>query len=62
MVKMQYRHLCRHCEGRRVRSANIVGVVLGCSGYKVIDLGVMVDCDILKAVKRIRQTSSASVD
>ncbi len=24
---------------------NIVGVVLGCNGYKVIDLGVMVDCD-----------------
>ncbi len=23
---------------------NIVGVVLGCNGYKVIDLGVMVDC------------------
>jgi 5-methyltetrahydrofolate--homocysteine methyltransferase len=24
---------------------NIVGVVLGCNGYKVIDLGVMVPCD-----------------
>jgi 5-methyltetrahydrofolate--homocysteine methyltransferase len=24
---------------------NIVGVVLGCNGYKVIDLGVMVNCD-----------------
>jgi len=24
---------------------NIVGVVLGCNGYKVIDLGVMADCD-----------------
>lgn len=24
---------------------NIVGVVLGCNGYKVIDLGVMVDCE-----------------
>jgi len=29
---------------------NIVGVVLGCNGYKVVDLGVMVDCDrILEA-------------
>ena len=26
---------------------NIVGVVLGCNGYKVIDLGVMVDCDTI---------------
>ena len=24
---------------------NIVGVVLGCNNYKVIDLGVMVPCD-----------------
>jgi len=31
---------------------NIVSVVLGCNGYKVIDLGVMVSCDdILKAVE-----------
>ena len=31
---------------------NIVGVVLGCNGYKVVDLGVMVDCDrILAAAK-----------
>ena len=31
---------------------NIVGVVLGCNGYKVVDLGVMVDCDtILKAAQ-----------
>ena len=31
---------------------NIVGVVLGCNGYKVIDLGVMVDCDtIIKAAE-----------
>ncbi len=28
---------------------NIVGVVLGCNGYKVIDLGVMVDCDKIMA-------------
>lgn len=31
---------------------NIVGVVLGCNGYNVIDLGVMVSCDaILKSAK-----------
>ncbi len=31
---------------------NIVGVVLGCNGYEVIDLGVMVSCDkILEAAK-----------
>jgi 5-methyltetrahydrofolate--homocysteine methyltransferase len=31
---------------------NIVGVVLGCNGYEVIDLGVMVSCDkILHAAK-----------
>jgi 5-methyltetrahydrofolate--homocysteine methyltransferase len=31
---------------------NIVGVVLGCNNYEVIDLGVMVPCDkILKAAK-----------
>ncbi|MEO0414017.1 MAG: vitamin B12 dependent-methionine synthase activation domain-containing protein, partial [Verrucomicrobiota bacterium] len=28
---------------------NIVGVVLGCNGYKVVDLGVMVDCDAILA-------------
>ena len=28
---------------------NIVGVVLGCNGYKVVDLGVMVDCDRILA-------------
>ena len=26
---------------------NIVGVVLGCNGYEVIDLGVMVPCDTI---------------
>ncbi len=26
---------------------NIVGVVLGCNGYEVIDLGVMVACDVI---------------
>jgi 5-methyltetrahydrofolate--homocysteine methyltransferase len=32
---------------------NIVGVVLGCNNYKVIDLGVMVPCeDILAAAKK----------
>ncbi len=31
---------------------NIVGVVLGCNNYKIIDLGVMVSCDkILKAAR-----------
>jgi 5-methyltetrahydrofolate--homocysteine methyltransferase len=31
---------------------NIVGVVLGCNGYKVVDLGVMVSCsDIMKAAE-----------
>ena len=31
---------------------NIVGVVLGCNSYEVVDLGVMVSCDaILKAAK-----------
>ena len=31
---------------------NIVGVVLACNGYKVIDLGVMVNCQqIIEAVK-----------
>ncbi|MFT3848401.1 MAG: methionine synthase [Propionivibrio sp.] len=31
---------------------NIVGVVLGCNGYEVVDLGVMVSCDkILHAAK-----------
>ena len=30
---------------------NIVGVVLGCNNFKVIDLGVMVPCDkIIQAV------------
>ncbi len=32
---------------------NIVGVVLGCNNYKVVDLGVMVSCEeILKACIR----------
>lgn len=32
---------------------NIVGVVLACNGYRVVDLGVMVPCeDIIEAVKR----------
>jgi 5-methyltetrahydrofolate--homocysteine methyltransferase len=34
---------------------NIVGVVLGCNGYRVIDLGVMVQCgEILKAAREHR--------
>ncbi|NNE92639.1 MAG: methionine synthase [Verrucomicrobiales bacterium] len=31
---------------------NIVGVVLGCNGYKVIDLGVMVDCEKIMAAAK----------
>ena len=34
---------------------NIVGVVLGCNGYKVIDLGVMVDFDRILEVARKNQ-------
>src|SRR4029078_5390939 len=34
---------------------NIVGVVLGCNSYRVVDLGVMVSCDrILEAAQRER--------
>jgi 5-methyltetrahydrofolate--homocysteine methyltransferase len=40
---------------------NIVGVVLGCNGYDIIDLGVMVPADkILKPRKEKKQTSLAS--
>ncbi|MCP5549928.1 MAG: methionine synthase [Akkermansiaceae bacterium] len=31
---------------------NIVGVVLGCNGYKVVDLGVMVDCERIMEAAR----------
>src|SRR5205807_5029268 len=31
---------------------NIVGVVLGCNNYEVIDLGVMVPCDKILATAR----------
>src|SRR5690606_7004849 len=34
---------------------NIVGVVLSCNGYKVIDLGVMVDCDRILAAAEEHQ-------
>jgi 5-methyltetrahydrofolate--homocysteine methyltransferase len=34
---------------------NIVGVVLGCNSYEVIDLGVMVPCDKILATARERQ-------
>jgi 5-methyltetrahydrofolate--homocysteine methyltransferase len=38
---------------------NIVGVVLGCNNYEVIDLGVMVSTDkILQAASTTRPTSS----
>ena len=40
---------------------NIVGVVLGCNNYEVIDLGVMVPCEkILRPRGRRMSTSSAS--
>jgi len=33
---------------------NIVGVVLGCNNYEVIDLGVMVPCDrILQTAREV---------
>ena len=40
---------------------NIVGVVLGCNNYEVIDLGVMVPAERIldTAVERGRATSSA---
>jgi 5-methyltetrahydrofolate--homocysteine methyltransferase len=34
---------------------NIVGVVLGCNSYEVIDLGVMVSCDTILSTARERQ-------
>src|SRR5579859_2101135 len=34
---------------------NIVGVVLGCNNYEVIDLGVMVTCDQILKVAREKQ-------
>src|SRR5579859_7698262 len=34
---------------------NIVGVVLGCNNYEVIDLGVMVPCDKILKVAREQQ-------
>ncbi|WEK42311.1 MAG: cobalamin-dependent protein [Candidatus Sphingomonas colombiensis] len=40
---------------------NIVGVVLQCNGYEVIDLGVMVPWStILESANETRPTSSAS--
>ena len=36
---------------------NIVGVVLSCNGYEVIDLGVMVPCDKILAAAREHQAS-----
>jgi 5-methyltetrahydrofolate--homocysteine methyltransferase len=39
---------------------NIVGVVLGCNGYEVVDLGVMVACDkILHAAREHGAQASA---
>ena len=41
---------------------NIVGVVLGCNNYEVVDLGVMVPCDSIldTAHRRERRHRSAS--
>ena len=39
---------------------NIVGVVLGCNGYEVIDLGVMVPDEILDVAIERTATSSGS--
>jgi len=40
---------------------NIVGVVLGCNNYEVIDLGVMVPCaKILQT--RVNNTSTSSFE
>ena len=40
---------------------NIVGVVLACNNYEVIDMGVMVPCEKIleRARRRRRPTSSA---
>ena len=38
---------------------NIVGVVLGCNGYDIVDLGVMVPCEILQTAIDEKSTSSA---
>lgn len=38
---------------------NIVGVVMGCNNYKVIDLGVMVSCD--KIISAIRAEKAAII-
>jgi 5-methyltetrahydrofolate--homocysteine methyltransferase len=35
---------------------NIVGVVLGCNNYRVVDLGVMVPCDVI--LKRAREENA----
>ncbi len=45
----------RHGHRRRATSSdigNIVGVVLGCNNYEVIDLGVMVPCEKILATAR----------
>ncbi len=40
---------------------NIVGVVLGCNNYEVIDLGVMVPCEkILETADRARASTSSA--
>lgn len=40
---------------------NIVGVVLGCNNYEVIDLGVMVSCDKILATAREREVDAVGL-
>ena len=39
---------------------NIVGVVLGCNNYEVIDLGVMVSCEKILETRAARRRSMSS--
>ena len=39
---------------------NIVGVVLGCNNYEVIDLGVMVPCEKILAAAREHEVQTSS--
>ncbi len=40
---------------------NIVGVVLGCNGYEVVDLGVMVHCDRILQAAQERQVDAVGL-
>ncbi len=37
---------------------NIVGVVLGCNNYRIIDLGVMVSCEKILATAKAENAST----